>query len=447
MLRRFIDSIETGTFEDFEYVKDLSVFKVLLSMTNMTLHNFKMDVDTSFLKLNDTAPYLQLFISNFSMVFTFDFDFRTQPDFILDKGKGYINIEPTSLYLGYDIKSERGRPFFQTQTAIMNSTDITIVMNGTADFSRVIFQLATYLKAFVRDKINDYLVQIVDATVTPVINSSIASVYNITYNFRDDIIANFTSTVNPAFTENDMTLFFKGEVRPIDEKILPFRDQLQVPSAVNPNGRQLQIVISDYLFNSTIYSLYRRNYLEIDTKTFNGTSTPVPASFLFYIFPTLSSKLRPEDPIWFRAVAKDTHYLPYIEIVDGVTSAFIDFDIEMRSDNEVLLLMSSNVKLNVNVYIVQGFKLTVDVQLLKIQLREIKTNNIDPNLDERDISSFIGLISGFARNYVNQFVRNLEIKLPIGDNISLRDVKLEGRNHYIYADVSPEFNMFTFDNE
>lgn len=55
-------------------------------------------------------------------------------------------------------------------------------------------------------------------------------------------------------------------------------------------------------------------------------------------------------------------------------------------------------------YIVKGFKVTVDIQKFKFKLNEITENNIDPTLDPRDISSFIGFISGFLRNYINQFV-------------------------------------------
>ena len=105
-----------------------------------------------------------------------------------------------------------------------------------------------------------------------------------------------------------------------------------------------------------------------------------------------------------------------------------------------MLKLSTSVQAEINIYIVKGFKITVDIQKLKFRLKKIIVNNIDPSLDERDISSFIGFISGFLRNYVNTLVRNLEIKLPIGDKINLKEWELQTLEHYIYADCS---NIFT----
>lgn len=441
VLKEFIESIETGNFEDVNIVKDLSMFKVKLDLTNMTLHDFKMDVDTSFLELRDTAPYLELFLSNFSLTFTFDFDFRTDPVFLKDQGKGYINIEPTSLYLGYGVESHNGRPVFTTESALMNCTDLTIVMNGTADFSKVLFQLSAYLKDIFKTKINDFLTGIVDATVTPAVNGMIASYYNTTYEWEENLIANFSSTKEPVFTNDDMTIFFKGEIHPKDEPNLPFSDALEVVSEVKADGRQLQIAISDYLLNSTIYSMYKTEYLKVDTADFQGESYDLPASYLFYVFPKLSEMVSPDTPVYFKVVAKEDKYLPYMQIVNGTTTAYIDFEIDMKTEDQTLLRMDTSAQIEVNVYIVKGFKLTVDVQMLKIKLKEIIENNIDPEIDDRDISSFIGFVSGFARNYVNQFVRNFEVKLPIGDNISLDDVELEELSHYVYADVTPHISL------
>jgi len=445
VLREFVESIEIGKVNDIHFKKDIgafnqTLFSIALNMTNIELHNFKMDLDTSFLKLNEQNPHLELFISNLSTVATFDFNFFSEPSFISDVGKGYFNLEPTSLYLGYTVDSSSGRPIFIADKAIMNSTDLTFVLNGTADFSKLIFQVSSYLKIFIKDKVNDYFTAIIGATVSPIINNSISSYYRLTYNLTEDIIVNFTSTVPPQFTEDDMTVFFKGEARPIDSEI-PFSSQLQVPSEVNTKGRQLQVGISDYLLNTTIYSLYKKDYLQVDTKNINGTSYETEASYLFYVFPKLAEKLQPTDLVSFRAVAKSTNYYPYMEIVGGVTTAYIEFDIEMINKNETLLKMDYNVEAKADVNIVQGFKLTVDIQTLKFNLIEITENNIDPTIDERDINAFIGFISGFARNYVNQFVRNFDVPLPFGDNISLKDVSLIEKDFFIYADVTPIINI------
>uniref|UniRef100_A0A7S3J556 Uncharacterized protein n=1 Tax=Euplotes harpa TaxID=151035 RepID=A0A7S3J556_9SPIT len=108
---------------------------------------------------------------------------------------------------------------------------------------------------------------------------------------------------------------------------------------------------------------------------------------------------------------------------------------------QTLLKIKTTVQAEINVYIVKGFKVTVDIQKFKFKLNEITENNIDPTLDPRDISSFIGFISGFLRNYINQFIRNFEIKLPISDKINLKDIELKPKEHFIYADVTPYISI------
>ena len=82
---------------------------------------------------------------------------------------------------------------------------------------------------------------------------------------------------------------------------------------------------------------------------------------------------------------------------------------------------------------------------MKIENIKIIENHIDDNsldkIDEEDIKSFFGLITGFTRNYINTLVSNYQIKLPIGDSVDLRDVSLYQEDTYIYADVTPKIDI------
>jgi len=452
ILKEFVKSIETGKLDDFVWSHDFAVanqtlFKVFLNMTNIQRHNFQLDTSTSFLKLTDTAPYLELFISNFSMRSTFDFHFGTDPYFLDDFGQGYLNFEPTSLYLGYDIQNVNGKPQFVAREAVMNNTGLKIEMNGTADFSRVISQMGSFLEDAVEHQINDYLLGIVGSGVTPLINSALSNVYNTTYNISESLVANFSSSVEPRFSESVMTLFFKGEVRPMNEDNVPFIDELNVPATVNAEGKQLQVVISEFMFNSAIYSMFQAEYLNINTQDFNGSSIPINASTFFLIFPALADKYAADDKIFFKAVAHDTTYKPYMRILDGITTGYIDFDIEMFSDKETLFKLKANCLIEVDFIITKGFYLTVDMKMFRLRVREILINNIDKDLDDRDIAAFFGLFSGFSRNYINKLVRDLKINLPIGDNLDLDDVSMRGEDFYIYADITPRISLFSPEEE
>ena len=130
-----------------------------------------------------------------------------------------------------------------------------------------------------------------------------------------------------------MTLFFKGEVTPNDEPKLPFADKLQVPSSTKPDGKYIQIALSDYIFNSTLYSLYQKKYLQINTKNINGTENPVPISYFYLLFPSLEGKYPADTPVWFKAVAMQDVYKPYMEISNKTATAYADFEIEMSGKN------------------------------------------------------------------------------------------------------------------
>ena len=134
VIKKFIDSIETGNLTDIKIVKDVKFFKILLDMTEMKLRQFHLNLNDSFLRLRDQDPHLELFVSNFSVNFTFDFNLRSDPAFVEDKGNGRIEFQPTSLYIGYEIKIANGKPYFVTKSAVMNWTDVNIYANGTADF-------------------------------------------------------------------------------------------------------------------------------------------------------------------------------------------------------------------------------------------------------------------------------------------------------------------------
>lgn len=120
VLEQFVESIKTGDLNDFKYTGDLKVFKVLLDLTKMTLHDFNIDLKNSYLRLQENEPNLQLYVADFSMKFTFDFHLRTNPEFIEDKGNGVIDIGPTSLFIGYIIEnSPEGKPQFKIKEAKM----------------------------------------------------------------------------------------------------------------------------------------------------------------------------------------------------------------------------------------------------------------------------------------------------------------------------------------
>jgi len=111
----------------------------------------------------------------------------------------------------------------------------------------------------------------------------------------------------------------------------------------------------------------------------------------------------------------------------------------MYTKRESLLTLQVDSYLELDAYIIKGFLLTLDLRQFRLRVREITQNNIDPNLDNRDIAAFFGLFSGFFRNYVNQFVKNFEVRLPVGDSIDLSQVSMYTRDFYIYADITPYF--------
>lgn len=444
LLDEYIKAIETGRFRDINWSHTLEVagqklFTIFLDLTNMELHEFELDTRTSFLKLNRNEPNLELFISNFTTKATLDFHFGTDQAFIDDQGDGNFYVGPTSIYLGYGIEVVEGRNTFVTKTAKINSTDFSVFLNGTADFSRVITQVFGLIEDEIMSNVNNHILGVVESVITPLINSAVSSQYNLTYPVGPNVVIDLSSTVAPAFTDEHMTLFFAAGGRPNNTNQFPFTDKMRVPSLLNDGGRQLQVVISDFIFNSTLYSLYQTGDLKIDTKNVNGASYPVPASNFFVIFPTLVERYGAEDGIFFRVTVQETVNPPYVYFENGYINAYLDAEIEMYTQKESLLKLHVDSFLELDAYILRGFLLTLDLRQFRISVRNIVLNNIDPDRDERDIAAFFGLFSGLLRNYVNQFVKSYQVRLPAGSGVDLDDISLDTQDFFVYADVTPVF--------
>ena len=361
VLDKFVKNVTTGKFDDIHYMTNLTVFQIYLDLTDMDLSNFKVDLKNSYLKISEESPNIQFYVADFSMKFTLKFDFRTEPEFVQDKGDGEIFVDTTSLFIGYTVDvSEEGKPKLSIQNATLDCSNLTISMRGSAGFSDLINQIGDFLKDFVKERVNDYLIQITDYTVTPTINRLISGAYNTSYVFEDKIIANISSSVLPKFTNDDMTLFFKGEIRPEDEPILPFIHDLKVPSEIKEKGRQFQIGISDYLFNSIIYSFYKKKYLQGQTKDY----FPIPASYIKLVFPQISYS--DDTEIWFEGKAIEHGYLPNIQIANSTTIAQFDFETDMYAKTEnpdLLLKLEATALIELNVYIKRGFILQLMFKL------------------------------------------------------------------------------------
>lgn len=445
VLEKFVEKVKVLKFDDIHYMFNATLFQVHLDLTNMKLHNFNLDTKNSYLRFNAEEPYIEMYLANFTMKFTLNFDLRTNPEFIQDKGNGEIYVGQTTLRLGYTVgNSKTGYPTLIATSGKMDCSDLTLEMNGTAGFSKLIDQMGSFLKTFVKEKINDYLVQGLDSIVNPAINGIISSKVPNTFNVNDEIVANFTSFVKPKFTSGGMTLFFKGEIRPNDEPIIPFLQDLHVPSDIKESGRQLQIVISDYLFNSAIYSLFKKHLLEGNTKNL----TDIPASYIKYIFPML--KTPDTTPIWFSGKAIEHTFTPYIKIINGTMTALFDFELDMYADKntpQLLLKVEGTAQILINTVIAKGFYLTVDVMSLRTENITIKENHIDEDstqkIDERDIKSFFGMGAGFARNFINSYVKDFKIDMKsiIGDKVKLDEVTMYQKDNYIYGDLTPKINI------
>jgi hypothetical protein len=252
---------------------------------------------------------------------------------------------------------------------------------------------------------------------------------------------------DPIFDDDSVSLVFKGEVTPEKEYQIPFEEQRKTPYIVDPAGKDIQLYISDYFLNTTLYSLHQNKLLDLDLRTMNGSETgePIRAEMLSILFPTLKKNIDPQSQISIR-IKTTEDYVPNFNIQNGESIAQMKLEISFASldpsgKRMPFIEIISNTTVEVDFEITNPFNLVTDFKQMKIKAQSIQLDKFNlTNLE--DLNSIIGTASGFIRNLINtQFSGYKFGEIDMGFiQIDVNKTTMYEKDRYIYADMAPHFS-------
>lgn len=252
---------------------------------------------------------------------------------------------------------------------------------------------------------------------------------------------------NPKFDSNSVALVFKGEVTPAKDYAIPFVEQRKIPYVVDPTGKDVQLYISDYFLNTTLYSMHQNGLIDFDIRTTNGTAEgdPLRIEMLSILFPDITKHLDPKAQMSIRVRATDG-YIPNFNIInkdESIAKMVVEISfatLDSQFNRIPFIEVVSNVTVEVDFEITSPFKLNTDVKQLKIKADKLQLDKYSlTNL--ADLNSIIGTASGFIRNYVNMAYSGYTFgELDLGFiKIDVNQTSMFERERYIYADMAPHF--------
>jgi hypothetical protein len=251
----------------------------------------------------------------------------------------------------------------------------------------------------------------------------------------------YSAVGEPLMSNEGMVLTFFGQVSPLNltdpKPIIP-----SIPSAIDMAEGEIQIFLSDYILNSTIYSAFMTNQT---SQTIKG----IDVSLLLYIFPGFKKYDGDTVDIDVRIIGQELGYgLPTLEIINGdtIVTAMSRVTISVNdkeAGNVVLVILDALITGTMDFAITTGCILDPDLITLKLHVSEIITDKTK-SLDKDDLNSIIGTATGVIKHEVNRWIKNQTLPNYFeynGLSIDFTDTTLKEEHHYLVMQTTPKFSF------
>jgi hypothetical protein len=377
------------------------------------------------------------------MRLNFFFNITAEPRFYEDIGAGEFSFLFEELMIGLTIVNTT-EGVFQIQVDDVNAVygGGSTALKGTGDLSFALDQVTTLIEAQMQSNPNNTIRMFVDLLL-PQINGIIAA-----SGCQADLgglFMNWCAMEQPRFSNDDVVLFFKGEVTPDKDTDIPFQEMRKVPYVFESVTRAIQVYISDYTLNTTLWSAYKKGMLTYDLRYTNETTQePITAGMLSLLFPKITDHMDASTPISLKATAS-SDLTPWLQIDNGDTTAYAKMDISFATVDEQgnrspFIEMTSNVTVEVDFEVVPPFTFTTDIKQMRIRADKLSLDKFDLT-NIRDFNSIIGTASGFIRNLINRELRGIRVHdFNIGNLVvNVQATNMFEKHRYIYGDMSPHF--------
>lgn len=422
---------------------NLSLFDFTYDLYNITMQTFYMDYDKSEIKYYADAPNIRMTFYNLEMKLGMNFSLTANPEFYRDVGPGQFAFAFENMTIGLTLVEDNG--VFQLRTEEINAAYMggDTFFRGTGDLSFALDSVTTLVEQQMLSNPGSTLTSII-TPLLGVINGKIAAAG--CRSEQGGLHISWCSMGNPIFTNDSMSIVFDGEVRPTPDAKIPFEDQKWLPIIHSPTEKDVQLFISAYTLNTTLWSLHQNGNLTFEIRTLDGTpeGPKLTAQTLAILFPGLTEKVGADTQISIMGMASND-VAPNLNITNGETyvNMQIEFSfatVDSTGSRTSFLQMTSGVRVEIDLEIQEPFTLKTDIRQLKIKAQRIDLDEYNLTNVE-DLNAIIGTISGFIRNYANRMLSGYKLgEIDLGFiKMDVSQTQLMEVNNYIYGNMAPKF--------
>lgn len=422
----------------------LKKFNVTINLSNIKVRNIGCDLQSSEMKFEANSPNLFVNMINLVLNFTFDYSIVSNPDAYRDIGNATIYFFPLNISFGMNTFSKNGMIQIEFDDFRYQFEDYNFNFTGGGKLSFLIEAIAESVKDIIKADVSPNILALLHLLIEPKINEYLLKIptsLNLLGMTLDYAIMDYSQ-----YTDYDFNIVLKGEVRPQNESTIPFVQDRRVPRDLIQTGEGIQAFISDYFIHSLLYSVYKTGLL-----TFRITDNPLspgkPLTIgeIAILLPSLAKKYPKSTPI-FLDFQSTRGFSPMFNVTKGETYLTLQFDMGLgvnpaQGQEDILIALLTQMDMTLDFGITSGMKIKSQMTSFTFKLKGVKKDEI--GIDQADLNSIFGLVTGIVRNYVNYALNDMQIPIPEIPfiNLDLNQTYIKEMDRYLLFETSPKITL------
>jgi len=196
------------------------------------MSQFELDKNESAIQIVDKSDeggesYLVIEVRNMTLNFDMKFDLHSVPEWLRDKGTGFIRIQNFNISLHLTPFTRHGKVQFHFKDAVIEIEDFYAQMNGTSEISKAFELVINKFKEFFKNEIVNIFARKISKSLERSLNNRISSDKSLSKVGRSGgVYLNSTLTGDPIILGNFLSLPFDGSSYSLDDNGDPVKYSL-----------------------------------------------------------------------------------------------------------------------------------------------------------------------------------------------------------------------------
>jgi hypothetical protein len=429
---------------DYTAEVGISFFKINFTFNNCKIPDVNANVQQAVVDFQPDNK-IRLNINNIEGKASCDWSFK----WLLGSGHGsaHLYLSQTSINIETDLYESNGRPHVQIPFGDIEigKLDIYIVGDLAVDILNWLLRL---LNGVIKGLIEHVLEKEFPNSISKAINGALDTLPLVINIAALPIEINYQLTESPKVTDtyidvSSLALFLDKNNPDMNPPIPPPDD---IPY-FEPEGKDIQIMLSDYSINSALYSLYTSGLNYTITSEIMPESSPLQldTTGLDPLFTGLTAKYGPAKKI---DILITTYANPLIQSLGSgeghpqgkLTGKLpVSFSFVVRDVEEAIKLNIDSV-FNTTAYL-ESWVIKGTIEYLFIENLSVGHSNLDNPIDEQGVFQTFSLLTQVAMQLLNEKVLGHGIPLPSVPDVILTDTLVTIEEGYLWVEANPIYNI------